>query len=100
MLPDQRAGFRVERQHVVVAGGHIHHPILDDGCPFEGIFRAEAGAEMDGPGRLQLLHVGGGDLLQGRIARIVPIAADRPPFRSCGLAEIRAALGRRADNAD
>ena len=47
---------------------------------------------MRDPRAFEVLHVGGIDLVERRIARIIPIAADRRPFLTRGLAQIQNAL--------
>jgi hypothetical protein len=43
---------------------------------------------MGDPGALQLLYIGGGDLIERGETRVVPVAANRQPFFSRRLAQI------------
>ncbi len=57
VLPDQRAGFGIERKHIVIAGGDIHHAVFHDRRRFERIFGAEPRAKMRHPRAFEILHI-------------------------------------------
>ena len=101
MLPHECACLAVECVHVVIAGGNVEDAVFDDRGAFERIFSAQPGAQVGHPGALEVLDVVAVDLSQRRIARVVPIAADREPFLAGRLAQVGPLLGeshRRVDH--
>jgi len=91
-LPDQRAGFAVERKHVVIPGSDVHDSVFDDRRAFEGIFRTEAGPEMCDPGPLEIPDIVAIDLGQPGITAVGPIAPGGEPFLAGRLPQIRSWL--------
>ena len=73
-------GLGIEREDVVVAGADVHDAVFDERRRLVRIFAAEPGAfEAGHPGSLELLDVGGVDLLQRRIALVGHVAAVGDP---------------------
>src|SRR5207244_3765488 len=67
-LPQNLAGFGIEREDVVVAGDDIHDAVLDERRRLERVLAGKAGAlEPRHPSALELLSVARVDLLQRRI---------------------------------
>src|SRR5258708_491199 len=75
VLPDHRAGLRVDREGAAVRGSDIHHAVMDKR---RGVLRVEH-AEGKCPLRDQALDSLGVDLVQGAEARAHVIAPDHAP---------------------
>jgi hypothetical protein len=100
MLPCECTCLAVEREYVVIAGGDVEDAVFDNRSAFKRILLAEARAQVRYPGALEVLDVAAVDLGQRRIARVVPIAADRKPVLAGWLAQVGSTLrkaGRWAD---
>ena len=76
VLPDGRAGLRVDRIHVAAAGEE-QHAVLDDRHRASGAAVHEA---LGQPRALQFRQRVAADLRQRRVARVAEVAADRRPF--------------------
>ncbi len=92
VLPYERTGLAVEREHVVIAGGNVEDAVFDDRSAFKRILLAEARAQVRHPGALEVLDVVAVDLGQRRIARVAPIAANREPVLAGWLAQLGSLL--------
>src|SRR6516164_10880077 len=81
MLPQDLTGLGIEREDIVVAGADVHDAVFDERGRLERVFTAKPGAlEAGHPGSLELLDVGGVDLLQRRIALVGQIAEVGDPI--------------------
>jgi hypothetical protein len=79
-LPKHFPRLCVEREHVVIAGDHVHDPVLDERRRLARVFPAGPGAlEAGHPGSLELLDVVGVNLLQRRIALVGQVSPVRHP---------------------
>src|SRR5262249_47893870 len=80
VLPEELTGLGIHRKGVVVARDHVHDAILDERRGLVRVLAAVRGSfESDHPGALEVLDVGGIDLLQRRIALIGQVTAIRHP---------------------
>jgi transposase len=80
VVKERFGGLGVKRVDVVITSGHVHDALLDDRRRLQGIFRAEAGAQVSHPRRRESLDVLRVDLRQGRIASVAKVPAHRSPF--------------------
>ena len=81
--PDALPRRGVHREDVAVAGGEVHHAVVDDRSALGRILRSLAGAvEMDVPRLLELGDVGRVDLVERRISGVRYVAPVRDPVRS------------------
>ncbi len=96
VVPELLAGLGVERVHMAERGGDIHHTIDHDRRRFEGL----AHVGLEDPGRMQLLHVAGVDLLGWIEALLVVVAVGVQEVRRVagGLVEHRLRDRRRVRN--
>ena len=87
VTPDLLPGLGFQGHHTI-GGRYVHHAIDHQWCGFgttgqgagRGIF-----TQPVGPDQLQVSHVGGVDLVQGRIAGTGKVAVEHGPFPGTGL---------------
>ena len=98
IFPFHRAGFRIERMHLVMRRTEVEHAVRLERRRLKGVFGRVVAltqiAGVVGPGDLKIFHVIFGDLIQRREAqRIGGAAVGRPVVARAGRGGRRARIG-------